>query len=475
MLYKLFSSLKTSVYILIFMSFMFLIGTIFPQGGDIEAYIEAGGKYAAVVSALDFLDIFMSPLFIFVTGILVLNLLACLYDRLKLFLKLKRKPIDFEKLKAHPGTAVLESIDIEERLRGMRFKLKTETKGRWYPGVKIYEKGLQYWWLSWFYHVGIILAIAGFFMTALFAVEKAVVLYPDKPETISLYSRDTRWNRFLTDMGMELPEQSSKEEYVLTLKEFRTEYYQGLKIDYPKDRTERFLLGAGLKKIEPSKKGFSYMPRMWLTRLFVKEPDGKVLDAELRVNRPFRTGGLTLYQMGYEQNAKLLVHPVGKKDLSELSNGVKDETIDVEARVPFQVKEEKGKFVLGSFRVGTLFKKDGSTEDIAPFTTLYYIPEDKPSEREVLGQIGPDRSLEAKGITFALKDFKEASYLSYRKDPGVWLVGLACLFVFLGLFIRSLGAWYRVQLAVEGRTAYVLISTRGILADKDRVIKKLKQ
>ncbi len=56
-----------------------------------------------------------------------------------------------------------------------------------------------------------------------------------------------------------------------------------------------------------------------------------------------------------------------------------------------------------------------------------------------------------------------------------WFVGPACLFVFIGLFVRGLGAWYRVQCAVEDNTAYVLISTRGILADKDRVIKKLQK
>jgi hypothetical protein len=78
-------------------------------------------------------------------------------------------------------------------------------------------------------------------------------------------------------------------------------------------------------------------------------------------------------------------------------------------------------------------------------------------------------------MLFEFKDYKEGSYLSYRKDPGVWLVGIASLFVFLGLMVRSLGAWYRIQYAVENKVAYVLISTRGILADKDRIIWKLRK
>ena len=467
MLYKLFSSLKTSVYILLFMSVIFLIGTVFPQGEEINDYIKAGGKYVTIARALDFLDVFMSPLFIFVSGVLLINLAVCLYDRLKIFLKIKRRTLDFIRLKIHPNVVILENppfpplskggvggFDIEGALRKMGFKFKTEAQA-----VKIFEKGLQYWWLSWFYHVGIILAIIGFFLTALFAFEKDVVLSPDKPEKISLYSEDTRWNQFMKNLGRKVSKEQKTSEYTLTLKDFRTEYYQGLKFDYPKDSARRLALGLGIEKIEPVKKDFSYMPKMWLTNFNVKKPDGKILDANVRVNKPFRTGGLTLYQMGYEQKIKLLVN--GKQQ------------VDVEARVPFEVKDAKGKFVLGSLKLGTLYKKDGTKEKITPQAVVYYMPEKKQSEKEDLGTLRLGGSLKAKDLVFEMKDYKEASALSYRKDPGVWLVGLACLFVFIGLFVRSLGAWYRVQYAVEDSKAYLLISTRGILADRERIIKKL--
>lgn len=459
MLYRLFSSLKTSVIILSFVCLIFLIGTIFPQGKSIEDYINAGGRYIAIVSALDFLDIFVSPLFVFTTGILMINLAVCLYDRFKIFLKFKRKPKDFESLKKHQDVITFEKTDIEERLRNIGFRLKAESGDSEYPPVKIFEKGLQYWWLSWFYHVGIILAVFGFFLTALLAFEKDVVLYPGKAEKISLYSKETRWNKFLQDVGIGIPEEGREDEYVLTLREFRTEYYQGLKIDYPKGRLERLLLGLGVKKINPLKEGFSYMPKMWLTTLEVKKPDGEVLDAELWVNKPFRTAGLTLYQMGYEQKARLHV------------NG---RDLNVEVRVPFQVEGIKGRFVLGSLKLGTLFKKDGTTEKITPVTTIYHIPDEKPFEREALGELGLGGNLSAKGADFRFSDYEEGSYLSYRKDPGVLLVGIACLFVFIGLFVRSFGAWYRVNYSFDNKTAYVLLSTRGILADKDRIIKKLR-
>ena len=464
MVYRLFSSLRTSVYILSTMCLIFLIGTIFPQGENIEDYIKAGGKYVAVVRAMDFLDIFMSPLFLFVTALLMINLVVCLYDRFRVFLKIKRRPIELERLKNHPnvitfGTPVDQPLSreglkggVESRLKNIGFRFKTEA-----AGVKIFEKGLQYWWLSWFYHVGVILAVLGFFMTALFAFENYIVLYPDKPETISLYSNETRWNQFLNRFGRETHEEPG-DRYILTLKEFDTEYYQGLKIDYPKEKMEKFRLGTGLKKLVPSTKGFSYMPKMWLTHLDVKRPDGSVLDARLWVNRPFRTGPLTLYQMGFEQKATLTV------------NG---EKIEAESHVPFQVKGVKGKFVIESLKLGTLFKKDGTTERITPVMTIYYLPENKASEKEPLDELKLHGKIEAKGAVIEFNNYEEGSTLSYRKDPGVWLVGMACLFIFLGLIVRSLGAWYRIQYALEGTTAFVLISTRGILADRDRIAGKL--
>ena len=232
MLYKFLSSLKTSVYILAVMCLIFLIGTIFPQGENIEDYIEAGGKYVPAVRALDFLDIFMSPLFLIVTAVLLVNLAVCLFDRFRVFMKIKRKPMVFQSLKEHPNVITFDN-GIEKRLKKIGFRLKAEAQKGAPPRVKIYEKGIQYWWLSWCYHVGIILAIIGFFLTSLFSFEKYVLLYPGKPETISLFSQDTRWNGLLKDIGMEASHEQEKNDYVLNLKEFRTDYYQGLKLEYP--------------------------------------------------------------------------------------------------------------------------------------------------------------------------------------------------------------------------------------------------
>lgn len=460
MLYRIFSSIRTSVYILAVMCLFFLAGTIFPQGEKIEDYVKAGGKYIVLVRALDLLDIYSSPLFLAVVLLLLLNLSLCLYDRLKLFLRSRRTPPDFQTLKKHPLVVMFHDKNTGNRLRQAGFRLKSETTGSTGPGVSIYEKGIPYWWLSWFYHVGIILAIAGFFITALFAFEKDVVLYPEKTETISLSSRDTRWNRMRQWIGSGAADAAEADAYQLSLTAFSTEYYQGLNVDYPKDRLKRLKVGLGLIRLTPSESGFSYMPKMWRTILEVRKPDGDILDAEIRVNKPFRSGTLTLYQMGYEQKVQLSV------------NG---QPRELEARVPFSVEGFAGKFVTGTVRTGRLFRKDGTEEQISLQTELYFIPEDTSLPKEELGQLLLDSPLEAKQAVFVMTGLVEGSYLSYRKDPGVWVVGFACLFVFVGLILRSMGGFYRVQCAFEKKDAYVLISSRGILADRDRIVRRLSR
>ena len=181
---------------------------------------------------------------------LTVNLIICLYDRFKIFIKVKRKVIDFERLKAHPNVLSFNKADFEKKLKTTGFSFKIQTDDAVNPGVRVYEKGIQYWWLSWIYHVGIILAILGFFVTALFAFEKGVLLFPGEPETISLHSKETRWNEFLEKLGVDVPEEKEEDEYVLTLEEFVTEYYQGLKIDYPKRKLDRLAIGLGIKKLK---------------------------------------------------------------------------------------------------------------------------------------------------------------------------------------------------------------------------------
>ena len=63
--YSMLASIRTSLYLLGITAFFYTLGTIFPQGGDLGEYVEAGGRFVFLVKIFSLLDLFSSPLFLF--------------------------------------------------------------------------------------------------------------------------------------------------------------------------------------------------------------------------------------------------------------------------------------------------------------------------------------------------------------------------------------------------------------------------
>src|SRR3990172_3516794 len=82
-----------------------------------------------------------------------------------------------------------------------------------------------------------------------------------------------------------------------------------------------------------------------------------------------------------------------------------------------------------------------------------------------------------KQISF--KDYKEASILTYRYDPGVPILWLAGILVLSAMSLRVFGAWYRIVYRVEereGKAPHMLlnIKTKGLMADEAKLVRRLK-
>jgi|Deesub1362B_J571_1020462.scaffolds.fasta_scaffold00080_30 hypothetical protein len=451
--YKTLSSLKTSLWILGAMSICYILGTIFPQGVDLDSYVKAGGRYIWLVKQLNLLNIFISPLFIFLTLLLCLNLLVCILTRLVKFRKRSeivplQTASDQKMLIPIPEGLSLEGL--QDKLNNAKFKL-IEAEDTQY----VYGKGLPFWWLSWIYHLGMIMAIAGFFITALTAHEGELTLWKDKEIEFSLYDPNTRLNRFLKRIGLSVGEERKDKAYKIKLKEFRTEYYQTLDFEYPESPLSRLAIGLGFSKIKPSEhKGLS--PKMWYTSFVLTTPEGKTIEASTMVNHPFRTDGLTLYQMGYEQRISLRVE---------------NKEIEIEIFKPFKIKGLEGRFLARTVKHGKVLKKNGKTEELEPQFILYQIQNGK---KKKLANLIMGKETEVLGKRLLFIDFEEASVLSYRVDKGVPLIGIATLLVFVGLVMRTYGNFYRVRIYNIKGKLFLSVSTRGLLADRKKVLKKLE-
>ncbi len=453
MIYRIFSSIKTSVWLLSAMTVLYVLGTVFPQGAELDDYIKQGGRFVTAVRLFDLLNIFKSPLFILLTLLLSLNLLICIFDRYRRMRK-RAELIPVQAMLKAGNTFKLDGEisveEVEDRLLRSGFKLIDSSET-----VRVFGKGVSYWWLSWAYHIGMVLAITGCFVTFFTAFEDEVTLWPEKQERISLYSPDTRINRLKKRLGMRVKDKDPSKEFIIKLKEFRTDYYQMLNIDYPKEALSRISIALGYERIGLKKEKKLY-PKHYVTSFTIRTPEGKEIEAETRVNKPFRTKGLTLYQMGFDQRVTLVVN--GKKR-------------EVEIYKPFELNPLEGRYLLKSVEHGRVYRKDGSSDEQPPRVGLFRIKKQgKPEEVKLLYK---DRPEDISGVTIVFKDFKEASLLSYRVDPGVWIIGLAALFVFIGLSVRVYGWWYRVRVFQSHSRVYVNISTRGLLANKEKLLFRL--
>src|SRR3989304_4186069 len=80
-LYRKFASLKTSIILLGLLVGLYIMGTIFPQGGQVDEYINAGGRFISFVIFFNLLNIFTTPGFLIIALLLFVNLTTCTFER----------------------------------------------------------------------------------------------------------------------------------------------------------------------------------------------------------------------------------------------------------------------------------------------------------------------------------------------------------------------------------------------------------
>ncbi len=486
------SRLRLTLWLLIVMFVSMIIGSIFPQGYDPEMYISSWGeaKYEAI-ARLGVLNLFHSKFFLTLGIILLLNLVVCSlvrwFNRSRAGLTGGRPPAYAKKITLEGGHGMSPSVKAVSVLEARGYKILstagnvvTARRGPWPEGVSL------------LYHVAMAVAILGFIVSALFAFEGDVTLYPGEPEQVATVQAGTGAQR----LGLAKADTTAwADRYVtLTLNEFITEW-----------------------ELYEEK----YYPRDWFSDLTVEDDNGRTRDVLVEVNRPLRASGLTFYQMAYEQTFDVVV----MKDTLEV------ERVSASAYEPFTLESIGGTFFPGTLRVGTLYQKYHKTEPVVPHTSLKWEPpaeepeadavaadegvaeemaqgegEDSgaeaehgegdehaeeasvdeeladmeeeppppPPEKIELGDLSAEVPLEVKGYegyTLTLENPYEGSVLTYRHDPGVPLLYLSVIAFMVGLAIRTYWPSYRVNLWIEegsdGRKGWLAFRATGMLGEPE--------
>lgn len=441
--YRWFSSIKTSVYLFALLVVFYFIGTIFPQGADIERYAEAGGRFVEAVRLFGLLDIFHTPLFYLVAVLLLVNLSVCTWDRFQRVRKRAwRESPDVER-RLSLALSYRETEELlEEFIKKQRFRLISRDED-----TLTAEKGIYYRYLTLLYHAGIVLCFVGFFLTGLFVKEGLLILKQGEPTPIE--------SQMMPELrGWLAPEEPPR--FKIQLDEFRTEYILSRKLNYPEDGLSRLAIALGWQDITYTEEERFY-PKDWFSKLRILVNGSTVLEKTIEVNDPLRFEGYTFYQVGFEEKLKLKIND----KVFTLSTGRKKNI------------EELGKTLMFTgFRRGTLFKPDGTVDEIRPFVTLKEVKED--GTGVTLGRLHLGESMEIDGKSLRFEGFEETSILSYRYDPGVTLLWYAGFFVFAVMSLRCLGRWYMLRFRIDeeegGKTTLtVAIHCRGLMADSQRV------
>lgn len=455
-LYKKLSSIKTSEYILGATAFFYIIGTIFPQGGNLDEYIKAGGKYVFFVRVFGLLELFSSPLFLIAAILLFANLVICTYER---YPTLFRRPDDRRSFKTHHtiyltqgiSNAIVEARNVLKDSLG--FKLISKDS-EWI----IMEKGLPYRALTWVYHAGIAVCFIGFALSYFFAYEDVVTLWPGVPAKIAPKSSGLVQGLF--------SDPAPEGKFSLALEEFSTEYLMSARLDYPKDKLSRLAIGLGWKRPEYKLKDDSLIAKDWKSRLRVIEDGRTAAEKTIEVNDPLKYNGYTFYQMGYEQKLKLRVD---------------DNPLPLEAMIDeeFFIPGSETPLKFTELRAGTLYKPDGSREEFTPYTMVRFSRKAEGASKDDLVKLSLNSAVQVDGRLLTLVDFEEGTQLSYRYDPGatvLWWAGIAAL---IAMFLRFYGYWYQVAYRVEESEGMAFldinVSSKGIFADEKKLVARLER
>lgn len=452
--YKKLSSIYTSVYLLSLLAFLYVIGTIFPQGGDMKEYVEAGGKFVFFVKVFDLLDFFFSPLFLLIAFVLFLNLSVCTYERYLALFAQRVLPKTFEPTHGFSLTQNTTEafIDVRKVLRELGFRVASKDQ-EWI----LMEKGLPWRWLTWLYHAGIALCFIGFLLTYLLAYEDRITLKHGEPQTVSP-SITGRFQSIWKD-------KAGSTDYNLFLEEFSTDYAQSPTLKYPKEKLSRLAVGLGWDDVEYEITDESFFPLDWKSKIKVMKNGLTLTEKTMEVNDPLDYGGYTFYQEDFEQVIKIRVdnNPI----LLEAKTGEEFMVPGVDTPLKF-----------GILRAGTLHKLDGTTEKINPFALVRRsVKEARPRPEDgVKFEIG--ETIYIDGVRLTFMDYEENSILSYRYDPGVPILWFGGIFVLALMALRFYGGWYHVAYNIAEKDGIVIlylnIASKGLSANTARLVKRIE-
>jgi len=472
--WKLFSSVKLAVVLLIILAIISVIGTVIQQNEAPEKYLqEYSQSVVNLFETIGLFDMYHTWWFVLLLFLLTANLTVCTLDRFPSALRIMTaplKPIDEDGLKAVSfkkeltlkGGADKAEECAGQVLKSRRYSVISSKDGGMTQLMT--QKGVYSRLGVYITHTSIILIFVGALIGSFFGF-KAFLNLPEGQASKVVYLRnEPMWDRIMAALGIaESPVIPNPEGgvpamplgYFVRCDSFDVDYY-----------------------ISPSGEPTG-MPSEFHSMLTVFNLEGqKVLNKRIRVNDPLTHHGITFYQSSYgtmpEGRGKVVLHirPRNSTESAVESVAVEpgnsvyvasiDRTIKVLGFAPYGVRNPSSGQVM--------FYQSRNEEFINPTVELEIYQGKKPIYKTYVMKTDPGQPYLPEGYHIAYGGYFGMRFtgLQVTKDPGVWVVYTGFILLCIGPLIAFFGSHKKLWIRIQDRKGQAVVMVAGY-ANRNRL------
>ena len=472
-IWKLFSSVKLAVVLLIILAMVSVIGTVIQQNQAPEDYLKEYSRTTVeLFEGLGFFDLYHTWWFVLLLLLFTANLTICTLERFPGVWKVVRaplKPLAEDGFKALPfrreltvkGGVEKAEVAALKALGAHRFShLVSKEQG----ATAIASQKGAYSRLGYIMtHISIILIFVGALIGAFFGF-KGFLNLPEGEATGVVYLRnEPLWDKIMSGLGVSkspvihdprVGVPAMPLGFYLALEDFEVDYYTN----------------NGRPTGMPSE--------FWSQLSVYDQAQQKVLDKRIRVNDPLTFHGITFYQSSYgtlpggQQGAvKLVIRPKnaaapGETVLVKPGESVYvksiDRTIKVLGVAPFGMRDP----MTGRVQ----YFQSRNEEFINPTVDIEVYRGNKPIYQAQLMKVDSGEAAMPENYVIAYGDFWGARYtgLQVNKDPGVWVVYTGFIMLCVGPLIAFFGSHRKVWVRIADRKGQAVVLLGGS-ANRNRI------
>ena len=403
------SSVRLAISLLIILAVSSIFGTLIPQNASPDEYLRVYSiPTYKILKILGFLDMYHSGWFLFLLGLLSLNLVVCSKKRLPALQRFFSEPqicLDENQWKSHPVQRKFFAPGPPSEVLRRQQDILTRVFAR--PKVSqtgnthclFAEKG-KFSRLGFYgIHLSILVILGGAFLGSVFGFRGfANVLEGETVDRASLRS-----NRQIQPLGFQV-----------RLEKFEVFFYP---------------TGA---------------PKEYKSTVSILENNRQVLTDSIRVNHPLTYKGISLYQASY-----------GIADVKKVVLDVREKSSERSFALAMKIGERIE--IPGTSRTFTLTRFIPDFQGAGPAFQGVLSRADRSADNLLILQNYPEfPQAQADGFSFRVKDFEPVYYsgLQVNRDPGVWMVWIGCILMMVGFtmtfFLSHRRIWVRMTEKGEG-------------------------